>query len=489
MTSVCLRLPADGLLRWHEDLVAALRKGGHTVGVELRAIVAREPPALSLLGEVERLLFVRGRADALSPSTSRDWARAEAGPFDLAFDLTGAAAIEPGVLGLCYDGALGDAARDAALLEGRAPRVSLARACVDGRIERLSDALPANERPDLLHAGRVAIASRAALLILRFLDGAPLSFLPAAEIGCGRPVAFLSGALVEKARNRLRRLLVHDRHWTIAWRRPAERDALADARAWPRADWRRLADDRRRYYADPLPFEEEGRLFVFCEEYPYATQKGVISVFEIDAAGRPSAPRIVLERPYHLSYPFVFRYGGAIWMMPETSAARTLELYRAEAFPDRWTLDRVLMRDVDLADATIFEADGRWWLTAASSEGGSSWDCLSIYVGPGPLGPWRRIGEGPVLIDASSARPAGRAIRRGDAFWRPAQDCAQGYGGGLALCRIDRLDEAGFAQSVETRVGPPPGLDAVGAHTLGYACGFEIIDFCAARAKFAGGRA
>ena len=40
---------------------------------------------------------------------------------------------------------------------------------------------------------------------------------------------------------------------------------------------------------------------VFCEEVPFATGKGIISQFTIDAAGRASSPRPVLERAYHLS--------------------------------------------------------------------------------------------------------------------------------------------------------------------------------------------
>ena len=91
---------------------------------------------------------------------------------------------------------------------------------------------------------------------------------------------------------------------------------------------------------------------MFCEEFPYATGKGVISVFALDEAGNPGPTRVVLERPYHLSYPVVFRHEGQIFMMPESSANRTLEIYRAEHFPFRWTLDRVVLSDIELADAT-----------------------------------------------------------------------------------------------------------------------------------------
>ena len=109
------------------------------------------------------------------------------------------------------------------------------------------------------------------------------------------------------------------------------------------------ADDRRRYFADPFLFEEDGVAYVFCEEFPYATRKGVISVFALDEQGDPGPSRVVLERPYHLSYPVVFRHEGQIWMMPESSANRTLDIYRADPFPYRWTLDRVVLSGVEIS--------------------------------------------------------------------------------------------------------------------------------------------
>ena len=159
---------------------------------------------------------------------------------------------------------------------------------------------------------------------------------------------------------------------------------VVESQAWPSGSpWRWLQDDGRRYFADPFLFRENGTTHVFCEEFPYATAKGVISVFTLDAAGRPSAPRVVLEQPYHLSYPQVFRHDGKIWMMPESSANRTLELYVAESFPDRWKLHSVLLADLSLSDATAFEHDGRWWLTATTNEPDTStWDCLSLFYEP-----------------------------------------------------------------------------------------------------------
>ena len=111
---------------------------------------------------------------------------------------------------------------------------------------------------------------------------------------------------------RMRRLVVSDGHWRVGLRRRAPGEApFAGLDRLDDPSWRWLKDDRRRYFADPFLFEEGGVDYVFCEEFPYATGKGVISVFAVDDAGNPGSPSVVLERPYHLSYPFVFRHDGA----------------------------------------------------------------------------------------------------------------------------------------------------------------------------------
>ncbi len=89
------------------------------------------------------------------------------------------------------------------------------------------------------------------------------------------------------------------------------------------------------FYADPFLIEEGGKTWVFFEDFDYATQLGRISCAEVkkDGIGNPVA---VLERPYHLSYPCIFRDAGEMYMIPETGSNGTVELYRCIRFPDKW---------------------------------------------------------------------------------------------------------------------------------------------------------
>jgi hypothetical protein len=253
-------------------------------------------------------------------------------------------------------------------------------------------------------------------------------------------------------------------------------DAVIERGIWPDAAWTRVPDDGARYFADPFPFIDNGRTYVFCEEYPYATRKGLISLFEI-VDGMPTKPRPILERPYHLSYPFVFRRGSEIYMIPETSAVGRIELYRAERFPERWAFERVLINDVIASDATLVTWQGRDWLFASiAAERASTWDSLGLFHANDLFGDWTAHPLNPVLIDAGAARPGGAMVVHGGRLRRVAQDCRAMYGGGIAVADVDRLDPENYAQSVRAVLGPPPGSGAAGAHTLNVAGDLEFID-------------
>lgn len=269
--------------------------------------------------------------------------------------------------------------------------------------------------------------------------------------------------------------------------------AARSRRAWRRAEWfvavrERSADGRvlgplhalpnppGRYLADPFPIEVGGRHYLFVEDYSHAAGRAVISVCEVGLDGGWSPPLVVLERDHHLSYPFVFEHGGAIYMLPETGQAGRVELYRAVEFPGRWRLDRVLLDGLAAVDATLHVEDGRLWLFANVVAGHGDRGELWLHSAPSLDGPWRPHPQNPVVTDPGTARPAGRLYRRGGVLVRPGQDCSRRYGEAVVLCRVDVLTPDAYRETPIGRIEPDWMAGIEGTHTYTFDSRYECRD-------------
>ncbi len=250
--------------------------------------------------------------------------------------------------------------------------------------------------------------------------------------------------------------------------------------------YKRMVPPKDRFWADPFPVEWKGCYYVFIEECIFATGKGHISVITIDAAGNRSEPVVVLDRPYHLSYPFVFRHEGAFYMIPESAQNSTIELYRCVDFPYVWEFQENLMTDIMAYDATMTFHEGKYWLFAnvVDHPGVSSWDELFVFYSDRPFGAaWTPHPMNPVVSDCKSARPGGAMFSMDGKLYRTAQDCSIRYGYGFAFARIDALDEHTYREVVVSRASPDWADDVLATHTFNRAGALNVIDAQIRRAK------
>ena len=274
--------------------------------------------------------------------------------------------------------------------------------------------------------------------------------------------------------------------WFLAYRLRESR--FGDARAVP-ADLKgftRLLPPKDRYWADPFVLERNGRYFVFFEELPFRTGRAHISMLEIDAQGRASEPVRVLERDYHLSYPFLAEHDGQLYMIPETAQAGTVEVYRCVEFPLRWKLERVLMQGVRCVDATFHKGPDRWWMFANAAAPGSRMfdDELHLFHAESLLGDWQPHRRNPVKSDVRGARPAGQLYWHNGALYRPAQICAPLYGSGLSINRVLRMTPVDYAERQVERVLPSRADGLLGVHTINRAGDLTVVDAFSRRPRF-----
>lgn len=469
--NVEIAVDPDSARRWLLDLKSRLEERGHSCSFV--AMPAAVPSAsLDLLFELEQLIYRLTGPRGSDRIAWGDVASGEGAPADS--DLT---------LAILYDGTPSESALHAALLDGRTPRVAVVDATTG---QTLACGEPGTDNAGSVREASELVHQRTITLILmalgRYCSGRRAEVtrdartVPAA-VSTSKVAQKLAKSLVHSVVRRLYHLCCYAPHWQIGWRFVAPGRGVYDTLSLDGPEWRTITSVPGRFFADPFPIEVEGRHYIFFEDLDHRTQKGVISMVEVKPDGTHGEVRTVLEEPWHLSYPFLIEDGGQIYMIPESSANRSVDLYRADPFPSRWVKEATLLSGVELSDATVVAHEGTLWLFGATRDGqGSYSDTLSIYSAPRLQGSWRPHDLDPVLVDQRAARPAGNFFHREGRLWRPVQDCARGYGTGIGLAEVLRLDAEGFEQRVDTVLHTPPVWPGKRLHTLSRNGSLECID-------------
>ncbi|HJP30141.1 MAG TPA: hypothetical protein QGF95_06270 [Candidatus Latescibacteria bacterium] len=284
----------------------------------------------------------------------------------------------------------------------------------------------------------------------------------------------VSGSLRLAGRNvttGLRRLLARN-EWFVACSIDAGQQPLPDL-----GHMTRLCAPKDRFWADPFPVVDGDQAVIFVEEWPYALGRGVLAAIELQRDGTWRRLGAVLEHPWHLSHPFLFRWQGERWLLPESSAAGTLELYRCVDYPLHWERECVVMQDVRLVDATLHEGADRWWLFAnIGDDRVSTHEELHLFYADTPLGPWTPHPANPVVSDPRSARPAGSLFESGGLLYRPAQDCGVRYGRSLVINEVLELTPTDFRECPQMFLEPGALAGANRLHTLNRDDWLTVVD-------------
>ena len=228
-----------------------------------------------------------------------------------------------------------------------------------------------------------------------------------------------------------------------------------------------------RSWADPHILPDSDGELVMVEEYVNSARRsgrrGRIVLLRIGPSGAVSEARTVLERDGHLSYPCVFRFEDQLFLVPESGAESTVDVFRCRDYPWRWEFVGHAMSGVAAFDSTVFEHQGRWWLFSAVAD--HSWltpnDMLYAFSTSDPShGPWVPHPMNPIVVDARCARPAGPFFRRDGRLYRPGQDCSRGYGSGIRISEVTELTPTRFSERHVDCVEPVWTTEIVATHSL-----------------------
>ncbi len=251
-------------------------------------------------------------------------------------------------------------------------------------------------------------------------------------------------------------------------------------------DLSKIIPPKDRFWADPDFVKKDGKYYLFFEEYIYKNKKAHISYIELEKNGQYSNSKIVIENKYHMSFPYLFNINENLYMIPETSENKTIELYKCLHFPDKWKLEKTLMENIIAVDTNLFYYNNKWWLftNIKEIEGVSIYDELFLfYTDNFKSGHWVPHPMNPIISDVKSARPAGHIFIYNNNIYRPSQNCSKRYGYGLKLNEIVKLNENEYAETEILNIEPSWGKRYLGTHTLNYKNEFTIIDVLKKRRK------
>ena len=254
-------------------------------------------------------------------------------------------------------------------------------------------------------------------------------------------------------------------YWDIAYRKSS--NTLLEEKAF--SNFKCLRANKRYWYADPMLIEKDDKIFLFVEVFDNKTGLGCIgySVLQNDVF---TTPKIIIRESFHMSYPYVFEINGQIYMMPETSGDRCIQLYKSVDFPEKWEKCRVIANINNAVDSVLLY--DKYIVTSLLIDNFNKTTKLAIID----------FKTGLTLNDdfeeSQQTRGAGRIFNINGHLIRPAQDCSGGiYGKGLVFYEIID-DGANYIENEYFRFLPSNilGQKVAGVHTYATLNGYEVID-------------
>jgi hypothetical protein len=480
---VALVLDPLRLRRVHSELARRLIGQAGVRVTFVRGRARQSPPAsVDLLLDLERLVH-RLPAPRLGDRIELGQLLLEELPADglpdLVIDFCGdeSAAPKRRTMRLSYDGEASESVLIGALVAGRMPTIELEDAAT-GIVSARGVACADNAATisEALDCALAAIVTLVMAATRGWMTLAPERRPQPQLARLDKIVALEMKTLACSVIRRLYRLCFNTPHWRTCWRFLDGPD-LWSTKSLSGTSWNVIPDPGFRFYADPFPFVHGEKTYVFVEDFEHRSGKAAISVIPFDERGPSGPAQPILEEPWHLSYPFVFAHAGQVWMIPESSADKSITLYRADPFPHRWIREQTLVSGIEASDATVVSHNGCFWMFAATRDGAGSWsDTLSIFSASELHGPWTPYPLTPLLVDQGAVRPAGAMFARNGKLWRPVQDCTHGYGTGIGLAEVVRLDHEGFEQRIHAVLRADPRWPGRRFHTLNRAGRLECID-------------
>ena len=253
------------------------------------------------------------------------------------------------------------------------------------------------------------------------------------------------------------------------------------------SDWRNLVmwkaakikNPPNHFLADPFIVSENNKHYCFVEDYDFTKDRGCISLYELNTSTAIRHGEIIVE-PFHMSYPYVFKYQSKYYLVPESCENKDIRIYEAEEFPYKWKFLKTIFTNVDAADTTIFEKDGVWWLFSNIDPIQSGDHCseLSIFYSDDPLSDrWIPHPKNPVICNSLNARMGGILFDESGIYRVSQKQGIAQYGKASNINKIIDLSKTDYIEELIYTIEPNFFNNLKGTHHLHSNGEVTVFDF------------
>lgn len=245
-------------------------------------------------------------------------------------------------------------------------------------------------------------------------------------------------------------------------------------------DYCEVPNLKGRFFADPFLFNFNDKNYIFVEDYFFNEEKGKISVLSISDTGEKFLG-VVLEEHFHLSFPYVFREGGKIYMVPESCQSNQIRLYECLDFPMKWVHKFTLMNNVSAVDTILIKKKNVWYLLTNICSAKINDHCSELHIFYSDnlfTNKWIPIKMGnPVIFNSLKARNGGIFEKGGDIYRVNQVLNLNGYGNAFDINIIENLNENTYLEKKIKRINPHFFNNISGTHHFHSNMNFSVLDF------------
>ena len=229
-----------------------------------------------------------------------------------------------------------------------------------------------------------------------------------------------------------------------------------------------VTDADAQFVADPFMVKNDSLYYMFFEVLNNKNKQGDIGYASSSDGLSWDYKKIVIDEPFHLSFPYIFKWKNEYYLIPESNNDLSVRLYKAISFPEKWTYVKNLINGYHFADPQIIHYNNMWWLFVTTNED----DNLNVYYSHTLNGEWTQHPLSPVVKgNKHFARGGGRVVDYNGKIYRYTQDCSTRYGVQVFAFEITQLDTLHYNEKMVQnkpiiKADPKGSWNSLGMHTV-----------------------